>query len=123
MAGHGNDRVGEKALVQEVEQVAAQEGKAAEQIVAEAVRRHLAQYRQKRILAETEAWYRLPGEVRNQYRKQYVAVYEGNVVDSDPDRMQLYIRVRDRYHPQPVLIVEGGDEPMPVYQVRSPRRA
>ena len=75
----------EAALVREVQQVASHEGKEAEAIVEEAVRQHLAHYRQKRILAETEAWYRLPTELRNQYKEQYVAVYNGVIIDSDVD--------------------------------------
>ena len=109
----------EAALVREVQQVATHEGKEAEAIVEEAVRQHLAHYRQKRILAETEAWYRLPTELRNQYKEQYVAVYNGVIIDSDVDRIQLHFRVRERYDRQPILIIAGSDEPMPVYRVRS----
>lgn len=111
----------ETTLVHEVQQVATHEGKEVEKVVEEAVRHHLAHYRQKRILAETEAWYRLPVETRQQYHGQFVAVYNGEIVDHDPDRSQLYFRVRNRYDRQPVLIIEGGDQPMPVYRVRSPR--
>lgn len=113
----------EAALVQEVLEFAAQEGRDAEEFITEAVRTHLAQYRQKRIIAETEAWYQLAPEVRSAYQNQYVAVLSGRIVDSDQDRNQLYFRVRERYGHQPVLIVEGGDQPMPTYKIRSPRRA
>lgn len=113
----------EAALVQEVLEFAAQEGRDAEEFITEAVRTHLAQYRQKRIIAETEAWYQLAPEVRSAYQNQYVAVLSGRIVDSDQDRNQLYFRVRERYGHQPVLIVEGGDQPMPTYRIRSPRRA
>ncbi len=113
----------EAALVQEVLEVAAQEGRDAEEFITEAVRTHLAPYRQKRIIAETEAWYQLDPELRSAYQNQYVAVLSGRIVDSDQDRSQLYFRVRERYSHQPVLIVEGGDQPMPTYKIRSPRRA
>lgn len=112
----------EAALVQEVQEVAAQEGRDAEDFVTEAVRVHLAQYRQKRILAETEAWYQLSVETRTSYHGQYVALANGQIVDSDQDQSRLYFRVRERYGHQPVLIVEGGNQPMPTYRVRSPRR-
>jgi hypothetical protein len=79
----------------------------------------LAQYRQKRIQAETQAWYRLPAEVRNQYRGRYVAMYNCKIVDSDSDRLALYTRMRHCFAGQPVLVIEGGDQPMPVYSVRS----
>ena len=112
----------EPDLIQEVQQVTQREGMDAADFVAEAVRRHLAVYRQKRIVAESEAWYALPVEKRQSYAGEYVAVYGGCVVDSDPDRLALYYRVREQFGRQPVLITEGGDKPIPVYRVRSPRR-
>lgn len=112
----------EPSLVEEVQRVTKQEGLDTTVFVAEAVRRHLATYRQKRIVAETEAWYSLPSAERRRYEGKYVAVYQGEVVDSDPDRLELYFRVRQRFGRQTILITEGGDYPIPVYRVRSPRR-
>ena len=112
----------EPLLVEETEQVAAHEGMDAAQVVAEAVRYYLAMYRQRRIAAETEAWYALPADVRHSYAGRYVAVFGGQVIDSDPDRLTLYFRVREHFGRQPVLITEGGDQPIPVYHIRSPRR-
>ena len=98
----------EPALVEEVERVSQQEGLDTAAFVAEAVRRHLATYRQKRLFAETEAWYNLPAEKRRQYEGKFVAVYGGQVVDSDPDRLKLYHRLRARFGRQTILIMEGG---------------
>ena len=112
----------EPSLVEEVQRVTEQEGLDSAAFLAEAVRRHLATYRQKKIAVETEAWYRLPVAERKKYQVQYVAVYQGQVVDSDPDQLTLFYRVRDRFGRQTILITEGGDQPIPVYRVRSPRR-
>ena len=111
----------EPLLVAEVERIAAQEGLDTIAFVTEAVRRHLATYRQKRLMAETEAWYHLPRQTRQQYEGKFVAVYQGQVVDSDLDRLTLYHRVRQRFGRQTILITAGGDHPIPVYRVRSPR--
>jgi hypothetical protein len=111
----------EAALVEEVRRVSEQEGLDTEAFLAEAVRRHLATFRQKRIVAETEAWYRLPPAERRRYEGKYVAVYQGQVIDSDTDRLTLYYRVRQKFGRQTVLITEGGDQPIPIYRVRSPR--
>ncbi len=73
-------------------------------------------------MAETEAWYNLPLEERKRYEGKFVAVYEGQVVDSDLDRLALYHRLRQKFGRQTVLITEGGDYPIPVYQVHSLRR-
>ena len=112
----------EPSLVEEVQRVTDQEGLDTTTFVAEAVRRHLATYRQKRIVAETEAWYKLPSAERKGYEGKFVAVHKGQVVDSDPDRLELYFRVRQRFGRQTILITEGGDHPIPIYRVRSPRR-
>ena len=113
----------EPMLVEETEQVAEYEGKDAAQVVADAVRRYLAMYHQRRIVAETEAWYALPAEERRSYAGRFVAVFGGQVVDSDSDRLALYFRVRESAGRQPILITEGGDQPIPVYRIRSPRLA
>lgn len=110
------------SLADEVYQAARHEGRDAAEFLAEAVRQRLAVYRQKRIVAETEAWYRLPVEERKSYAGKYVAVYDGQVIDSDADRLTLYLRLRKRLGREPVLITEGGDQPIPVYRVRSPRQ-
>ncbi len=112
----------EPQLAAEVQEVAEREGVEATDFVAEAVRRHLAAYRQKRIIAETEAWYRLSSEERKRYEGKFVAVYGGQVVDSGMDRLELYLQVRERYGRRPILITKGGDHPIPIYNVRSPRR-
>jgi hypothetical protein len=112
----------EPLLVEETEQVAALEGKDAAQVVAESVRYYLAMYRQRRIAAETEAWYALPTDVRPSYAGRFVAVFGGKVVDRDSDRLTPYFRAREHAGRQPVLITEGGDQPIPVYRVHSPHR-
>jgi hypothetical protein len=109
-------------LADEVYQAARHEGRDAADFLAEAVRQRLAVYRQKRIVAETDAWYRLSAEKRNSYAGKYVAVYDGQVIDSDADRLTLYLRLRERLGREPVLITAGGDQPIPVYRVRSPRQ-
>lgn len=123
---HGDNMVTvplQEPLIEQVRQVTELEGLDTGEFVAEAIRRHLAAFRQKRIAAETAAWYRLPAEERASYAGKYVAVFGGKVVDSDPDRLTLYLRLRERYGRQPILITEGGDHPIPVYRARSPRRA
>lgn len=106
-------------LVKEVHQVAVREGLDAALVVEEAVRRHIATYRQKQIAKETRDWHQLPSAYRKQYEGQFVAVYNGQVVDSDPERLTLYLRIRDQYEGQPILITEGGDYPIPEYRVHS----
>lgn len=106
----------EASLTEEVNRIATHEGKEAKDIVAEAMRQYLDAYREKRIRAEARAWYTMPSVTRNRYQGLFVAVYNGEIVDSDPNQRTLYLRARERFGREPVLLVEGGDQPMPVYQ-------
>ena len=46
----------ETTLADEIYKVATQEGKSADDVLADAARQYLAAYRQKRIKADTDAW-------------------------------------------------------------------
>jgi len=109
----------EPQLIAEVAEIARQEGQSPAHFVTEAVQRHVAHYRQKRIYAETRAWYEMPAEQRQRYTGQFVAVRGGKIVDHDSDQLVLYHRIHGRFGREPVLIVEGGDQPMPTYRVTS----
>ena len=111
----------EPKLIAEIMEIARHEGQSADDFVLEAVQRYIALYRQKRIQAETEAWYRLPELQRQSYAGQYAAVTDGEVVDSDPDRLALYHRINGRFGREPVLIIEGGEQDMPTYEITSVR--
>lgn len=112
----------EPVLLKEVEQITKYEGIDPATFIAEAVRRHLAHYRQKRLMIETSAWYRLPAEERRTYQGRYVAIYQEKIVDDDDDRLVLYHRLQKRFGRQTILIIEGGDSSIPVYRIRSPKR-
>ncbi len=109
----------EATLAEEVKRIASHEGKEAKDVLAEAVRQYLDGYREKRIRAEAKTWYALPAETRKQHQGFFVAVYNGEIVDRDPNQRTLYLRVKERFGREPVLLVEGGDQPMPVYQSHS----
>lgn len=56
------------------------------------------------LLPEQNAWFAKPMEERQRYHGEYVAVRNGEVVDHDPDRQTLYLRVRARFGRHPALI-------------------
>ena len=112
----------EPILLQKLKQITEHEGIDANKFVLDAVRRHLAYYRQKRLQIETEAWYRLPREERLKYTGQFVAVYKETIVDHDENRLILYHRLQKRFGRQTILIIEGDDTPIPVYRIRSAKR-
>jgi 3-dehydroquinate synthase class II len=77
--------------------------------------------RHSQLAAEQAAWYARPPSERARYRAEFVAVYDGQVVDHDADRRTLYLRVRERFGHKPVLIVDADWTEPPIYTVHSPR--
>ena len=107
----------QEPLLSQVTKIAQNAGQSTDEFVINAVRYYMAIYRQKRIQVETEAWYSLSFDQRKAYQGQYVAVYDGKVIDSDDDRSTLFHRVRQKLGNEPVAIIAGGDTEMPTYQV------
>jgi hypothetical protein len=74
-----------------------------------------------KIRSEAASWRTMPQAERHRYRGQFVAVHEGNVVDHDPDRRQLYLRVRQKWGTTPILITLADDPAPREYRIHSPR--
>ncbi len=74
-----------------------------------------------RISEESAAWYARPEADRKPYAGQYVAVLEGQVIDHDADRGDLYQRVRQRYPDTPVLITTAEARGPREFRILSPR--
>ena len=70
---------------------------------------------------EQAAWFAKPAQLRRQYQGQFVAIHDRQVVDSDTDKRELYIRVRERYGSTPVLILSADLENIPVFRIHSPQ--
>lgn len=59
---------------------------------------------------EVAAFNRIPQPVIDDYYGQYVAVYEGSIVDADPDEGELALRFYRTYGYVPVYIHKVGTE-------------
>ena len=69
---------------------------------------------------EREAYERLEPELLPLYKGQYVAIREGQVIDSDPDEMALVQRVYEKLGYGPMYVRKVG-APLPVRRIGSPR--
>ncbi|HOU13261.1 MAG TPA: hypothetical protein PKZ84_09085 [Anaerolineae bacterium] len=74
-----------------------------------------------RISAEAALWYARSDTDRAPYLGEYVAVLKGQVVDHDPDRRALAIRIRRQYPGTPVLITEAEARQPHEFLILSPR--
>lgn len=77
--------------------------------------------RRARIHAEAIAWRAFPETVRRAYGDAFVAVYNQEVIDHDPDRLTIYRRVRKKLGDVPVLITPANAPSPREIRVLTPR--
>jgi hypothetical protein len=70
---------------------------------------------------EEAAFKRLHPMLREQYFGQYVAIYQGKLIDHDSDQVALFIRTQEKHPDEFVWIAPVGEEPEETYVLRSPR--
>ena len=75
--------------------------------------------RRQRQQTELDSWYALPTVLRQQYSGNYVALWEGKVVDYSPDQSEVYLRIRERFGAQPVVIIHADWDSPPVFTFHS----
>ncbi len=73
------------------------------------------------VAREEAAFYRLHADLWQKYPGEYVAVYNEELVDHDPDQVALYLRVKARYPGQFVWIAPVRETAVEEYVMRSPR--
>jgi hypothetical protein len=77
--------------------------------------------RRERIHAEAAAWQALPEATRRRYGSDYVAIYQGQVIDHDRDRLALFRRVRAQFGNVPILITPADAATPREFSILSPR--
>ncbi len=70
---------------------------------------------------EKKAFLAMHPVLHKQHKGQYVAIYQGALLDHDDDYGTLYERVRAQYPHQIIWISKIQDTPLPEIVVRSPR--
>ncbi|TEU22290.1 MAG: hypothetical protein E3J21_00435 [Anaerolineales bacterium] len=110
-------------MLEQAQKVAQREGVAVDELITAAVERYLQEQWQASFEAESRAFERMHRQLLSRYRGQFVAVYGGQVVDSDLDKKNLARRVYERYGPAPIFFQQVTDEPIRTIHLRSPRRA
>lgn len=70
---------------------------------------------------EMVAFEQLHPQLYPQYAHQFVAIYQGNLIDFDKDVTQLYARIEQKYPTETVLITPVNEEIVETISFRSPR--
>ncbi len=90
------------------------------QLLNEAVEEFLLNRQRAKIDAEVAAFVRLHPELWRTKPGQWVAVHNGKLVATDPDRVALYRRIRKNYGQTPVLVREVTANPDEDIWLRTP---
>jgi hypothetical protein len=76
---------------------------------------------QDKFRREQQAFHRLLPELLRTHRDQYVAIHEGQVVESGADQIEVAERADARFGYIPILVTLVTDRPRPVVRIPSPR--
>lgn len=69
------------------------------------------------LLVEQEAWYRRPPAERQPYQHEFVALYGGEVIDHDAQRLVLLRRVRQKFGKAAIAILPALQDCVPEYVI------
>lgn len=70
---------------------------------------------------EEAAYQAMHAELWRKYPQQHVAIYQGELVDHDEDAAALYLRMRQQYPGEFVLMTPVGPKAEEEYRILSPR--
>lgn len=110
-------------LIRSAEKFAQEQGTDVASLVNQWVERELALAREQKIREESVLFRAQHSALQAKYPGEYVAMRSGEVLDHGADMSALYLRIRDRFGDEPVLIAPVTDTPTPTYHMRSPRFA
>jgi len=75
----------------------------------------------EKMLQEIDAYKNMHASLVKTYLGQFVAIYNGQLVDHDPDKNVLFLRIKERFPNQIVLQRQVLADPDPILHFRSPR--
>ncbi|MDM8521273.1 hypothetical protein QUF64_14605 [Anaerolineales bacterium HSG6] len=105
----------------QLQKVAGEKGHTVEALVEEVIQQYLQREAEQKMASEMETFRRLHPKLWVKYPRDYVAIYQGKLVDHDSDRLKLWLRLEQNYPHKVVLLRQVMPNVERVYQVRSPR--
>jgi len=101
----------DKELVERLRYAAEWKGIPFEEAAGKAVTEYLGRFGFEKIKAEQAIFEKMRPALLEKYRGQYVAVHNGQVVESAPDLKSLHHKVFMRFGFTPILHIQVTDEP------------
>lgn len=100
--------------------VAEAQNVSADDLAEQIIREHLRATARQRMAQEMDAYRVKHGQLMANYAGQYIAMYEGQVVDQDSDLPNLVVRMDERYPDETVLITQVTSAADETLTFRSP---
>ena len=107
--------------VRRLKRVAKAKNTSPEQLAEQAIHDFLRADAEAAIEREIEAFRQMHPNLLKRYFGQYVAIYQGQLVDHDQDRLALYLRIDNKFPDVPVLMRPVRSEVDRIITIRSPR--
>lgn len=104
----------------QLEQVAREKNTTPQRLAEQAIREFLRSEARRRMQREMDAFFQLHARLLVDHAGEFVAIYQGKLIDHDFDQLALYQRVEQRYRDTPVLIKQVLPNPEEEYTFRSP---
>jgi hypothetical protein len=101
----------EPEVLEDLERAATELQSTVEAVLSEAVQRYLWDLRRHAVSRESQAYRRQHTQLRQQYDGLYIAMRDGQVVDSGPHFEELRERVRRKWGDTAVMITRVTEEP------------
>ena len=107
--------------MEKLERAAQMRGTDVSELIDQIIEQYISNDKLSQINQEQSSFEAQHALLLEKYAGQYVAMYNGGVVDHDADRISLGKRVRARFGSEPVLITPVLGKKQQVIHVRSPR--
>ena len=109
-------------LVEQLEQIAETQSTTPEDLLDKVVSDYLVKAAQEKIRAENEAFEAIHQQLLHKYLDKYVAIHNGEVIDSDTDVRALHLRIRKKFGRTSVLLRQVvREKEQPDLVMRSPK--
>jgi predicted transcriptional regulator len=104
-----------------LDQVADHMGMTPDALASKAIRRFLREEAEQKVRLEEQSFRAQHATLLEQYAGRFVAMHDGQVIDSDDDELALYLRVRERFPAVGILIKQVVADLETAWVMRSPR--
>ena len=110
----------DQATITQLEQVATAKHTTPQRLAEQALREFLRNEARQQMQSEMQAFLVMHADLLVRFPGEFVAIYQGKLIDHDVDQLALYQRTQQRHPNRPVLIKPVQEHPEEVYSFRSP---